>query len=458
MTFLFKYFVSISIVVLVLASCSMQDKTINNQNIPEPYSGNLVSLSWASSKWVQQIASSWTNAIPHKKKIETEVSQYNIDRIDPNPILINDIQYNKVFLMSKSGEILHDWPMGEKKLWNDAYLLPDGRLLASLRAKNNFIMLGGQGGIMELIDVTWSVLWNYTLSEKDMIAHHDLEILPNGNILALVWDRLEAEWAKAIGYKLNVDIFLEKIIEINPKNNTIVWEWQSWDHLIQDISSKFPNYGNVTKSLEKIDINYSQSASGMVMHANGISYDPIRKLIYVSVYNFSEVWVIDHSTTTLEAATNMGGKYKKGWDLVYRFGNPSAYKGKGERLFYSAHYPNLIGSGKILIFSNGNGASSQESTAYELKLPEELENGQSTQKLPEVTWSYTHPELFFDKVGWVEKLPNGNILITEGDGTLWEVTREKELVWKYTQKPGFFWRAYSYAYDSDALKSLWITP
>lgn len=157
---------------------------------------------------------------------------------------------------------------------------------------------------MQILDKTGSVLWNYDLSNKNKITHHDLEMLPNGNILAMVWDRIEADKMKEVGYRLNVDIFPERIIEIDPKDSTIVWEWRSMDHIVQDANPKLPKYGDILKNPGRIDINYSQSASGMVMHANGISYDPTNKLIYMSIYNFSEVWVIDHSTTIEEAKTS----------------------------------------------------------------------------------------------------------------------------------------------------------
>jgi len=62
------------------------------------------------------------------------------------------------------------------------------------------------------------------------------------------------------------------------------------------------------------------------MHANGIFYDPATDLIYMSVNFYSEVWVIDHSTTTAEAAGNQGGQFNRGGDLVYRFGNPSLFE------------------------------------------------------------------------------------------------------------------------------------
>ena len=36
----------------------------------------------------------------------------------------------------------------------------------------------------------------------------------------------------------------------------IVWEWHIWDHLIQDVGSDFPNYGNVSEHPELMDINF----------------------------------------------------------------------------------------------------------------------------------------------------------------------------------------------------------
>jgi hypothetical protein len=85
-----------------------------------------------------------------------------------------------------------------------------------------------------------------------------------------------------------------------------VWEWKSVDHIVQDTDPKIANFGKVAESPGRININYAQSLSGMVMHANGLVYDPVNDLIYVSIYQFSEVWAIDHSITRTEASKESG--------------------------------------------------------------------------------------------------------------------------------------------------------
>ncbi|WP_373074410.1 aryl-sulfate sulfotransferase [Zeaxanthinibacter enoshimensis] len=383
---------------------------------------------------------------------ESPVSFFYPDLVMDHYILINNAASNEVYLINKQGERVFDWSLSNN-IGNDVFLLPDGRLLASLEADDVKMALGGQGGKLQFVAADGTIEWNFDYSSEEAELHHDAELLPNGNVIAMVWEKVPQLDAEEAGSGHGMDIFVEGIIEVNPETNEIVWEWHSMDHLVQDHNPDKQNFGSVAENPNKIDLNYVTHEKGDIMHANGISYDPVNDLIFLSVNFYSEVWVIDHSTTTEEAAGSNGGNFNKGGDLVYRFGNPEAYQNPaGTRLFNNNHFPNLLtgdDSGKMLIFSNGI----SQSTVYELELPTTYDLVQGIDNEPVVSWSFTDPDLYSPKVSGAVPLPNGNVLITEGDFGLWEVTRDGKVVWQY-QSPGFYWRAYHYDKDSPEINAL----
>ena len=81
------------------------------------------------------------------------------------------------------------------------------------------------------------------------------------------------------------------------------------------------------------------------------------------------------------------------------------------------HQPTFLENGHILIFNNGTSTS------------EVLELDPMTR---EVVWRYAAKDFFSATRGSVQRLPNGNTLITESDrGYVFEVTPEKEVVWSF---------------------------
>ena len=86
------------------------------------------------------------------------------------------------------------------------------------------------------------------------------------------------------------DIFPEKIIEVDTTTKEIIWQWRSWDHIIQDYDATKLSYGNVSQNKQLIDINYALRENEDIMHANGIFYDKSRDVIFVSINHYSEVW------------------------------------------------------------------------------------------------------------------------------------------------------------------------
>ena len=404
--------------------------------------------------------------IPPVVELTENIEVYNPDLISNDYILAVENSSTTSYLLNKEGNKIYTWNFSDTS-GNDIELLPDGNIIGLFKDNNPTIDFGGFGGTAKIIDNNNNTIWEYTVSNNNSIAHHDVEILPNGNVLMIIWERVLNQIAIENGVDFENDIFVEKIIEINRASNTIVWEWNSWNHIIQDKFENLPNYGNINNNPNKININYSVEnppggnffASGDIMHANGLDYDENNDLIYLSVNYYDEVWVIDHSTTTNEAASSEGGNFNKGGDLVYRFGNPNTYNSLGDKIFDKQHFPNLlengvVGEGNILIYANG--VSNQQSYIYELQMPTSLQLLSNSNNEPDIVWSFTDEDLFANKLCGAVRLSNGNTLITESDYGLWEVTNEGEVVWKYKkdEAASFIWRSYHYEPDSDAISNL----
>jgi hypothetical protein len=363
------------------------------------------------------------------------------------------------FLTDKSGTIHKSW-IFERSLGNDLKLLPSGDVLAMFKADNpEFTFGGGYSGLTQIISPSGEVLWQFEYRTADLLSHHESVFLPNGNLLMLAWERIPASEARKHGTVTENDLFPEKIIEVDTATSEIVWQWRSWDHIAQDKDPLAENYGDLFDLRNRIDINYNLRKDGDIMHANGLLYDEDRDLIFMSVNHYSEVWVIDHSTSSNETAMSRGGNYGVGGDLVYRFGNPETFEGKGEVLFDRVHNPSLIpigrrGAGHLMVYNNG--LKAKASQVMELELPEMTGEFISWQE-PKVVWSFEDANLSYGRISGAERLSNGNTLICEGDYGFWEVTYDKEVVWKYDGKDGTYWRGYSIDRMNPVINNLGIT-
>ena len=184
------------------------------------------------------------------------VEVYNPDLISNDYILAVENSSTTSYLLNKKGNKLYTWDFSDTS-GNDLELLNDGSIIGLFKDNNPSIDFGGFGGTAKIINKSGVTIWEYTVSDNNSIAHHDVEILPNGNVLMIVWERVQNQIAVENGVDFENDIFVEKIIEINRSSNTIVWEWNSWNHIIQDKFESLPNYGDINENPNKININYS---------------------------------------------------------------------------------------------------------------------------------------------------------------------------------------------------------
>lgn len=392
-----------------------------------------------------------------------EVEVYEADFLHAGVVLAIENGQTSAYILNKEGEKLHTWTLADR-LGNDFELLDDGRALGAFKVANPPFSFGGGAGSAKIINPDSSIDWEYTLADDNFLIHHDVELLPNGNVLMMVWERIDATTAQQSGINTTIDIFPEKLIEVNPTTDQIVWEWRAWDHVVQDTDANLPNFGVISDMPQRIDHNYTtpDDVAGDIMHANGIDYDAVNDVIYLSVNFYSEIWVIDHSTTTTEAASNSGGNFGKGGDLLYRFGNPEAYKNTaGERRFFNNHFPNLLegsepGAGNLLVYVNKGANDLEQSTVYELDIPSVFDLQPNTDNEPAVVWSFTDPTMYHARISGAVRLSNGNTLICEGDYGFWEVTTNGEIAWKYNGA-GNYWRGYSYELNDPSLSNLGLS-
>jgi hypothetical protein len=380
------------------------------------------------------------------------VLEFN-DAIEEGYTLIIPSSYNSTYLINNCGRIINEWD-SEYTAGLMAYLLPDGRLLRAGKYIADF-GAGGVGGIMEIFSWDGEIEWSYAYSDSRYQHHHDMEVLPNGNILLIAWVKLEDFEIFNTGrdeayYDSDRGFWSEHVVELKPVGTDdveIVWEWYSHDHYIQDLDSTKNNFGVVAEHPELLDVNYpySRITSADWIHFNSIDYNEELDQILLGSRNFNEIYIIDHSTTTAEAASHEGGRYGKGGDILYRWGNPEVYK-RGNSLdkkLYGQHDPHWLdthndGDNLIMIYNNGGGRLPYYSSVDVIdtghdngvySMPEDEAYGPTdlSWTIPDLNMQFSSP-----RISGAQYLENKNTLICAGNAyRLVEVTPDGEVAWIY---------------------------
>lgn len=382
---------------------------------------------------------------------------FDESRAFPGYTLMSPLNSSRTYLFDLQGRVVRMW-QSDCSPGLCPYLLENGCILragAIGRESQVFGAAPGVGGRVQMFDWNGDVVWDFRCYNARQIQHHDAMPLPNGNVLLIVWDRKTAQEALSAGRRPELcgdgHLLVDALIEVKPRGKTsgeVVWQWHLWDHLVQDFDRGKPNYGNVAAQPERVDLNFGDEANADWTHANGVAYNAALDQIMLSVHHFNEFWIIDHSTTAAQAAGRTGGRGGKGGDLLYRWGNPRAYRAgtkKDQQLFgqHNAHWieKGLPGAGHVLVFNNGLGRlDGSYSSVDELILPVDAEGRYSRRPgdafAPDgPTWSYAAPkktDFYSYFISGAQRLRNGNTLICSGaEGVLFEVTAQKEVVWKF---------------------------
>ncbi|MGE5360365.1 MAG: aryl-sulfate sulfotransferase [Bacteroidales bacterium] len=394
-------------------------------------------------------------------------------------VLFSPLLSTTTYLVDRDGRVVHEW-QSDFAPGASVHFLDDGSLLRCARQPNvPRYRGGGLGGRLQEFAWDGRLTWDWIIASGERLQHHDVAPLPGGNVLVLAWEaktREEALRAGRVPRRVgSAGLWPECVFEVRPvrpRGGVIVWEWHLWDHLVQEVHTGLENYGRIADHPGRIDINGDSAPQSWTtavldrlkslgyigtdttasdldpdfVHANAIAYNPRLDQIALTVNHYHEVWVIDHSTTTAEAATGAGGRRNRGGDLLYRWGNPAAYArglAADQRLF-GPHDGRWIpdgypGAGHLLVFNNGLGSRRRASSVIEIDPP--LDDGRYRigPRAPfepvSPAWTYPPPSakpFYADFISGAHRLPNGNTFITAGpEGRFFEVTAAGDTVWEY---------------------------
>lgn len=356
--------------------------------------------------------------------------------------LLTPIGGDCVFLIDEEGKIVHYW-QPETLTPGYGFLLPGGRLLVRGQPKvDKEVGIGeAAGGTDLLMELDWdgNELWSW----DHKTFHHDMTVMPNGNIVVPTWTVIPDEIADKVQGGLDQDeidyihshpehlklilrgigvggrprdlkgLMGDRIIEVS-RQGEIVNEWLSWTPF----------------NTEK-DIICPREFLGEWTHTNSIEYTDDGCLLL----SFREI------STVLKISWPEG-------EVVWRFGPPA---------ISHQHDPSITPEGNILIFDNG---VHHPVTAHTRVIEVDPNTNEIVwQYLPEVVY-----QLYSGHVGGAQRLVNGNTLICEGEtGRLLEVTRDGDVCWEWCSPFRYKWKGvvsamifktHRYMADSPELKDM----
>jgi len=453
------------------------------------------------------------------------------------------------FLVDMDGRVVREWSLGDSAQSKEAVLTPDGTLLYMgatfgelFDNAEEWTALDYNSFVRE-ISVDGEVVSECRIASEGRSGHHSFELLPNGNLLVVMYRRLPVEECFARGadpnggraqmsYNSSLGCRDDGIVEfrrVSARECVPVWEWWSMDHVVQD---RDPAAGNYVESVadvpERLDVDYdkfedvpelrmqSGAAPFAQMHMNSVAYNPDLGQILFASYLYSEAAVIEHGATSEESAGHSGGRYGRGGDLLWRYGNAAAYSFPGfteqERRLGTVHgsawVPSELeigltenGRNHVLLFNNGQFEPYRGvpvlSTVDEVEMPkgnldggyERVEPAERTASDDAFEGGFRSPPAWRDNpheingtasfiFGNAQRLPNRNTLACYGYSlTVREVDVEDNVVWELgvpyesdsledtSDLPSVcgsstcyhqfsYWRAFRYAPDSREIKNL----
>lgn len=301
-----------------------------------------------------------------------------------------------VYLVDLYGMPVHTWKTKYQTLYSS--LEKNGNIVVAMIKPGDLLANPGGGGTGLVQELDWkgNVLWEY----ENKFIHHDFEILPNGNIAFLVWEKIPTALSERIqGGSVSkkegdTESWSDGIIEVD-RQGQIVWSWHSYEHLRPEDYT--------------LGVNTPRSEW---THANSIRYfenDPIhgKSGFLISLRHLNEVIMLE----------------KESGDVFWQ--SP-----KG--VFSYQHDATLLSDGHVLAFDNGLFRSQERPFLWSRVI-------EIDPQLNKIVWEFNGGKTGTEKARFAasvmsgaQRLENGNTLITDAlKGHLMEVTTSGHLVWDF---------------------------
>jgi hypothetical protein len=330
----------------------------------------------------------------------TGVVVHDPARVAPGATFYTSAHTQGATLVGADGKVLHEWRTNFREVfpdtshlqsvppdhliyWFQATLLENGDVLAIYNADLNTPW--GAGLIK--IDARSKVIW-----ARPLLAHHDLEVQPDGRIYVLTHKLRPATRGDL---PLEID---DELTIVSPDGDT--------ERVV-----------SLTDALAR-----SKYANLLHRHErfyNADPYDPLHSNAVEVLTARTASWVPEgregHVLLSLRSPSALG--------LLDLEQEAFVWAGRGPWL--AQHDPDLVGPNRVLIYDNRGHVGPEWPTRV-------LEVDLVTN---EITWQYagTPEDKFYSRTrGSQQLLPNGNVLMSEARrGRILEVTRGGEVVWDF---------------------------
>jgi hypothetical protein len=317
--------------------------------------------------------------------------------------LVAPIAANATYLIDMAGRIVHRWHYPEWRGFN-SQLLPNGRLLLMCSESSrqppviepgtvpafdvNIRRIGGNATHLLELDWDGSVVWSYA----NQAIHHDYVRLPDGNTLLPEFIELPPDVARSVrgGHRTREKLppmLSDDIIEISPEGKEV-----ARTHLWQLLDPRRDPICPLDRPLEWT-------------HTNSLDVTAAGDVLF-SCRSNSRIGIIEQS----------------GQRLLWKHGAPDTHH---------QHHASALANGNVQVFDNGM-------HRHDLPRSAVLEINPRDNS---IAWQYSGnpPASFFSAhISGAERLPGGNVLITEGaPGRIFEITSGGEVVWEFINPFGF---------------------